>query len=44
MVCELKRKLQEEVAEFNEADDVEELVDILEVVYALANDKGLSQY
>lgn len=40
---ELKRKLQEEVAEFNEADDVEELVDILEVVYALANDRGLSR-
>ena len=41
---ELKRKLQEEVAEFNESDEVEELVDILEVVYALARDKGVSQY
>ena len=41
---ELKRKLQEEVAEFSESDSVEELVDILEVVYALAKDKGSSQY
>ncbi|HET7087318.1 MAG TPA: nucleoside triphosphate pyrophosphohydrolase [Anaerolineae bacterium] len=41
---ELKRKLQEEVAEFNKSDKVEELVDILEVVYALASDKGVSQY
>jgi predicted house-cleaning noncanonical NTP pyrophosphatase (MazG superfamily) len=41
---ELKRKLQEEVTEFNESDEVEELADILEVVYALARDKGVNQY
>ena len=41
---ELKRKLQEEVAEFSGSDRVEELVDVLEVVYALAKDKGVSQY
>jgi predicted house-cleaning noncanonical NTP pyrophosphatase (MazG superfamily) len=32
----LGKKLQEEVAEFGEAGAVEELVDILEVIYALA--------
>lgn len=40
---ELRRKLQEEVAEFGESGKVEELVDILEVVYALAVDEGASQ-
>jgi predicted house-cleaning noncanonical NTP pyrophosphatase (MazG superfamily) len=33
---ELRRKLQEEVAEFGESGEVEELADVLEVVYALA--------
>ena len=32
----LEEKLQEEVAEFGEAGTIEELVDILEVIYALA--------
>jgi len=33
----LKQKLQEEVDEFFESESKEELVDILEVIYALAN-------
>jgi predicted house-cleaning noncanonical NTP pyrophosphatase (MazG superfamily) len=40
---ELKRKLQEEVAEFSESGQVEELADILEVIYALAKSEGVSQ-
>jgi predicted house-cleaning noncanonical NTP pyrophosphatase (MazG superfamily) len=40
---ELRRKLQEEVAEFSESGQVEELIDILEVVYALAAHGGVSQ-
>lgn len=36
----LHRKLDEEVAEFHQSGDVEELVDILHVVLALAADKG----
>jgi len=36
----LKNKLNEEVAEFQESNTVEELADILEVVYALASAKG----
>lgn len=41
---ELKSKLQEEIAEFSDSDRVEELVDVLEVAYALAKEKGVSQY
>lgn len=40
----LWRKLREEVAEFGESGEVEELADILEVVYALAADEGVSQF
>ena len=40
----LWRKLREEVAEFGESGEVEELADILEVVYALAEDEGVSQF
>jgi len=40
---ELWRKLQEEVGEFGESGKVEELADILEVVYALAAAKGVSK-
>jgi predicted house-cleaning noncanonical NTP pyrophosphatase (MazG superfamily) len=40
---ELKRKLQEEVREFVESGRVEELVDILEVVYSLASIEGVGQ-
>ncbi len=41
---ELRRKLQEEVAEFGESGEVEELADVLEVVYALAAAEGVSQF
>lgn len=37
----LEKKLDEEVAEFHESKDVEELVDILEVLYAIAIEKGV---
>jgi predicted house-cleaning noncanonical NTP pyrophosphatase (MazG superfamily) len=40
---ELGRKLQEEVTEFGEFGKVEELADILKVVYALAAAEGVSQ-
>ena len=40
---ELQRKLQEEVAEFCESGQVEELADILEVVVALAAVEEVSQ-
>ena len=40
---ELCRKLQEEVDEFGPTGRTEELVDILEVVYALASVAGVSQ-
>jgi predicted house-cleaning noncanonical NTP pyrophosphatase (MazG superfamily) len=36
----LEKKLDEEVAEFHESKDIEELADILEVVIALAVEKG----
>lgn len=35
---ELKKKLREEVYEFLASDDVEELADILEVVFALSSE------
>jgi predicted house-cleaning noncanonical NTP pyrophosphatase (MazG superfamily) len=41
--AELRKKLQEEVAEFYESGKIEELVDILEVVYALAAAEGISR-
>lgn len=40
-IDELRRKLVEEVEEFNISDDAEELVDILEVVYAIASRMGI---
>lgn len=40
---ELKKKLQEEVDEFISSDDPLELVDILEVIYALANEFDISK-
>lgn len=39
----LKDKLHEEVHEFVQNDDVDELADILEVIYALAEAKGVSK-
>jgi len=38
----LKKKLLEEVQEFIEDDTIEELADILEVIYALAKHKSMS--
>ena len=38
----LKKKLQEEVDEFVESDEVEELVDVLEVVRAILVLKGVT--
>lgn len=40
----LEKKLDEEVAEFHASGDVEELADILEVVYALAAAKGVREW
>lgn len=42
-VHELKLKLQEETQEYLEAQNVEELADILEVVLALAKTHGVSE-
>lgn len=39
----LHQKLDEEVAEFHQDQNVGELADILEVVFALAADLGISQ-
>ncbi|MEA4876118.1 nucleoside triphosphate pyrophosphohydrolase [Anaerorhabdus sp.] len=41
--CELKKKLVEEVNEYLESEEVEELTDIMEVLYALAKTKGYSE-
>lgn len=38
----LEKKLDEEVAEFHESKDIEELADIGEVVLAIASAKGVS--
>lgn len=40
---ELRRKLDEEVREYHESGDHEELADILEVVYALAAATGCDE-
>ena len=39
----LVKKLQEEVSEYLEADNLEELADIMEVLYALAGSLGYSE-
>ena len=39
----LRRKLDEEVQEFDDGHDPEELADILEVVFALAADLGMDE-
>src|SRR6266540_3392074 len=41
---ELQRKLGEEVAEFCESGQMEELADILEVIFALAAVEGVSHF
>ena len=41
-LAELHKKLFEEANEFVEADDPEELADLLEVVYAIAKHKNIS--
>ena len=38
---ELRRKLVEEVEEFNTSNDAEELADILEVLFAIATQMGI---
>ena len=40
--CELLKKLDEEVAEYKESGETEELADILEVLLALAKAQGAS--
>ena len=40
--AELITKLQEEVKEFLESEETEELADIVEVIYGLLNYKGMS--
>jgi predicted house-cleaning noncanonical NTP pyrophosphatase (MazG superfamily) len=40
----LQRKLQEEVAEYGQSARIEELADILEVVYALAAAQGVNPF
>mgnify|MGYP006442139461 CR=1 FL=1 len=39
-ILKFKEKLQEEVSEFIESEDIEELADVLEVVHALISFKG----
>ena len=39
----LKKKLYEEVSEFHESSEVEELADILEVIFALSKVQGVSK-
>ena len=40
-LAELHKKLFEEANEFVEADDLEELADLLEVIYAIAKHKNI---
>lgn len=40
---ELHKKLQEEVDEYQSKGEVEELADILEVIYAIAKAKGVDE-
>ena len=41
-IQELNKKLQEEVSEYLEAENIEEMVDILEVISAILEHKGVS--
>ena len=40
----LNAKLYEELAEYHESGNVEELADLLEVIYAIARVKGCKEY
>ncbi len=42
-VVELRKKLQEEVSEYAQSGQAEELVDILEIIYSLASVEGISR-
>lgn len=41
-IQELNKKLQEEVSEYLEAENIEEMVDILEVIRAILEHKGVT--
>jgi len=41
-IISLEKKLEEEVAEYQESKEIEELADILEVIYALCEARGHS--
>lgn len=41
-LTELNKKLQEEVKEYLENNDIEELADIVEVIYGILNSKNIS--
>ena len=41
-IISLEKKLDEEVAEYHESKEIEELADVLEVLYALCEAKGHS--
>ena len=41
-LTELNKKLQEEVKEYLENNDIEELADIVEVIYGILNSKDIS--
>ena len=41
-IVSLEKKLDEEVAEYHESKEIEELADVLEVLYALCEAKGHS--
>ncbi|MEK7110725.1 MAG: nucleoside triphosphate pyrophosphohydrolase [Patescibacteria group bacterium] len=41
-IQKLREKLEEEVAEFIRNNDSEELADIIEIVYAMGKERGLS--
>ena len=42
-LAEMEKKLVEELHEYQESKDVEELADILEVIYRIAKLKGISK-
>ena len=41
-IASLEKKLDEEVAEYHESREIEELADVLEVIYALCESQGYS--